>query len=121
LINDFEETKTVRQINNDTDKSEAEQMQALSEHFNKAAQRLFDIVSRSIVKIVIKTTHQTVTDPDHIREFIASINKHQSDVIIDSIKELNEMGIQRTASVECEQCAHQWEQDLDFDPTSFFD
>ena len=121
LINDFEETKAVRSINNSTDKSEADQMHELSEHINKSAHRLFDLVSKSVVKIVIKSNNQTVTEPEHIREFIASINKHQSDVIIDSIRELNEMGIQRTASVECQQCAHQWQQDLDFDPTSFFD
>jgi DNA-directed RNA polymerase subunit M/transcription elongation factor TFIIS len=121
LLNEFDEVRALKVIDGNTEQTETEKMTTLSHHVNTMAGRTFDIVANSITKIVIKEGNQTVTDQAHIAEFIKGISKEQAQAIMAAIKELNNSGVGKTANLKCEKCDHSWEQEIDFDPTSFFD
>ena len=121
LLNEFDEKKALKIIEMNEEINETEKMASLSRHVNNMAMRTFDIVANSISKIVIKNSNTSVTDQNHISEFIKGISKEQAEAIMTAIKELNSSGVKKTAGLVCEKCSHEWEQEIDFDPTSFFD
>jgi hypothetical protein len=121
LLNEFDEKKAVKIIEMNEQMSETEKLTELSRHVNAMASRTFDIVANSISKIFIKGSNQTVTDQNHISEFIKGISKDQAEAIMNAIKELNNSGVGKTTKLKCEKCEHEWEQEIDFDPSSFFD
>jgi hypothetical protein len=121
LLNEIEEAQTVKLINSNQEADENEKIAQLSRHVDSMAQRTFDVVSLSIQMIEIVGTKERVTDRTYIAEFLKGITRSQADVIIESIRELNQKGINAKQRFTCTNCTHEWEQGLDFDPTSFFD
>lgn len=120
LINEFEESKSMRMLDNQENLNEIEKIEKLSNLVQSMAERTFNIVSQSVVKIFISQSKEIVTDKNHIAEFMRGISKNQADAIMSAINELNVIGIKNTASLTCESCNNEWEQTIDFDPTSFF-
>ena len=88
------------------------------------ADRTFDIVAKSIVSITILKNDQgqseTITNQEHISQFLKSIDNNQANIIIEKIKAMNNTGINTRINFVCDSCEHEWEQQIDFDPTSFF-
>ena len=121
MINEFEESKALKLMDEKLDVDDTSKMIEISEHVNNIAQRTFDVVAQSLVKIEIKGQKEPVTDRTYLTEFLKGISKSQADIIINAIKELNETGIARTTDVVCQSCSYEWKQPIDFDPTSFFD
>lgn len=121
LLNEVDEARSLKIINDNTELDENKKLEELAHHINKMANRTFDIVAKSITSITITKTGETVTDQTHISEFLKGIGKAQADVIIDQIKQLNQSGIDTKTHFQCSSCNHEWEQNIDFDPTSFFD
>ena len=62
----------------------------------------------------------TVTESEHINEWLVGISKQQADMVIDTVNKLNATGIMKKIQVQCTACEHTWEDPLNFDPTSFF-
>ena len=120
IINEIQETQTIQQLQSNNS-ADVERVAEVAQLVNKMAKRTFDIVAKSITEIEIKTTGETVTDPQHISEFMQGISKFQSDLIINKIKDLNSIGINKEADLVCSSCGHQWTQPVDYDPTSFFE
>lgn len=121
LLNEIEEAQAVKLINSNQELDENQKMAELSRHVDNMAQRTFDVVSLSIQMIEIVATKEIVTDRTYIAEFLKGITRTQADSIIDTIRELNQKGINTRQRFTCTSCSHDWEQILDFDPTSFFD
>ena len=121
MLNEVEESQTLKLLNSDMEMTEQEKMKRLSAHVDNMASRTFHVVSLSIESIEIVSTNERVTDRAYIEEFLKGISNNQADVIIQTIKQLNQTGIDTKNSFICESCGHEWEQNLDFDPTSFFD
>jgi hypothetical protein len=120
MLNEVEESQVLKVINSDDQMTEQDKMKQLSAHVDRMANRTFHVVSQSIQSIQIIQTQETVTDRTYIEEFLKSISSTQADVIIQHIKQLNQTGINTKHSFACDACDHAWEQNLDFDPTSFF-
>lgn len=121
ILNEVEESQTVRIINNNQDLTESEKLQQLSAHVDKMSHSIFTVLSLSVEKIEITSSQEIVTDRSHIDAFVKGISKIQADAIMNMIKELNQSGIDTKVSLKCESCGNDWHSQLDFDPTSFFD
>jgi hypothetical protein len=121
ILNEIEESQTLKLLNANTESDENQKMAQLSEHVNKMAQRTFDVLAMSIESVTIEETGEVVTDSQYIQEFVKGISRTQADVITSSIRTLNQSGLDTVNKFKCESCAHEWSQQLDFDPTSFFD
>jgi len=117
---EFEEEKAIRALDLNKEMDEIEKASKLSESVDRIAQLTFNLVARSIEKIVIHAGDITVTDPTHIREWLLGITKEQSDIVIETVNNLNKVGIMKELTVTCTSCSHQWQDQLSFDPTSFF-
>ena len=118
---EFEEERTIRSM--DVEGANLDEMakaSLLAQGVDRLAQITFNLVARSIEKIIIHKDNITVTDPAHIAEWLVSISKAQSDIVIESVNKLNAIGVMKSINVACTNCGHTWEDPLSFDPTSFF-
>lgn len=120
LLNEVEQAQSVRILENNDTMSDQEKVTEVGFLVTSMASRTFDIAAKSIISVEIVSTGETVTDETQIRDFLKGIQSQQADIILDKIKELNKIGIDSTVNLSCEKCNHQWTQQLDFDPTSFF-
>ena len=84
-----------------------------------------EILSNAIIKVIIPETDEseeiTVTDNEHISEWVLGISKQQADVIIDKLNDINELGIHREVEATCEKCNNEFETKIEFNPSNFFD
>ena len=119
ILNEIQQGQTITQLQN-SDDADLEKVAKIAQVINDMANRTFDIVAKSIESIQIKSTGELVTDQKHLAEFMSGISKTQSDVIINKIRELNQLGVDANISFACNSCKHEWNQQVDFDPSSFF-
>jgi hypothetical protein len=80
----------------------------------------FDLVSKSIVKIDMTKENLTVTDSEHIKEWLMSISFDQANIVIDTVNKMNEQGVPKKLPITCTSCGHDWEDSMSFDPINFF-
>lgn len=79
-----------------------------------------NILAACVVKVVTPDT--TVEDPDHIGEFMLNIPRQWSAKIEEKINEMMSLGMDKNVAVKCQAvpCGHEWETQIEFDPSSFF-
>ena len=79
LLNEIQESQAIRILESNEEFSDTDKMIELSKHVSKMADRTFDILSKSIVSVTIIPSNTTVTNPEHINDFLHNISKHQAD------------------------------------------
>ena len=121
IINEIEEGKANKILASKSDMDTDYQAKEMTKIINRISSGLLDLVSMSVVSVTILSTHEVVDDPEYIKEFVLSLSKNEADAISSKIKDLNKSGIESTKHFVCNDCAHEWDQNIDFDPTSFFD
>ena len=117
---EFEEEKIIKSLDLDKESDEFRKAGHLSESVDRLAQITFDLVSRSIVKIIMVKENIEITDQKFISEWLREISQKQSEIVIDTVNNLNKAGVLKEISMTCTACNHQWVDQLNFDPTSFF-
>jgi DNA-directed RNA polymerase subunit M/transcription elongation factor TFIIS len=118
---EFEEEKLLRQLNSENAEiDELLKAGKMAESVERLSRITFSLVSRSIEKVIMLKTQTTVTNRDHINEWLMSISKQQADLVIESVDKINKVGVMKTMNVQCTSCGHTWEDALSFDPSSFF-
>jgi hypothetical protein len=118
---EFEEEKLLRAIDESNKKlDELEKAGILAESVDRISKITFDLVSKSIEKIVLLQTGDTITDQKHINEWLTNISKKEADIVIESVNKLNSVGPKKDFQAQCKKCEHVWTETLNFDPTSFF-
>ncbi len=116
---EFEEEKMLQSLMN-PDLNEFAKAHLAAESVDRLSKITFDLVSRSIEKVVMVKENIIVTEHDFINEWLQSINKLQADAVILKVNELNKIGLNNKVSVKCQSCAHEWDEVLNFDPINFF-
>ena len=129
----FEETKLLQHLLS-AETSDEEKARLFNKSFEKIAELNLDLVSYCIRSIQIPSG--PVTDQAFIREFIRKAKKDKIRKIQDGIKHLSSLGIDRKMKINCpgqitkkdddgnarvSDCKHEWETELVFDPSNFFD
>jgi T4 bacteriophage base plate protein len=121
LLNEVDQVQRLKILGEREYEHEPDRMREIGQFIQTMAQRTFQVVARSIVSVHILDGNITVSDSEHIAEWLRSIDKSQADIIIGKIKELNQVGINTTTNFQCESCNHEWQHDIDLSPISFFD
>lgn len=121
LAKEFDEQRTLRAIDSDNkDLDDFEKTRILGESIERISKITFSLVAKSIEKITMVKEKISVTDPEHISEWLINISKNQADAVIQAVNRLNDVGVQKKVTVTCTNCNHEWEETLSFDPISFF-
>lgn len=117
----FEENKVLKSLNNPA-LSEEEKLHSVSNAVKKLSELNFDLITECITAIKHEEKGINVTDKGDIKEFIFNIPRDDAKAINDKIAKINSIGIKKKYNVVCtnEECKHEWDVDLDIDPTSFF-
>lgn len=79
------------------------------------------ILADCIVKVV--TPDGEVENAEHIADFMRNISKAWVSKMEEKIVEIMGLGMDKTITVECQSpvCGHQWDTQIEFDPSSFFE
>jgi hypothetical protein len=121
LQREYQEEAALRVMSSsDQNITEFDRARILGESVERLSRITFDLVSKSIEKIVMVNENIVVTDPAHISEWLVSINKGQADAVIKAVDSLNKIGVQKSIKAQCTSCGHTWDEELGFDPMSFF-
>lgn len=115
----FEQFKIAKNIGNDK-LSDEDRMKIFSKSFNEISNLNVQLITNCIVKITQESEDLQVTDPKFILEFLQNIEKHVFNQLDELIKEINSIGVNKMFNAVCEECKHEWEAAIDFNPINFF-
>jgi hypothetical protein len=111
----FEETRRIQSIEGQPDEVKAQTIAGSL----KRITALSELMLNDCV-VAVETPQGTVTDPNHIREFLADIPRDWTKRMEVGLKDLNSYGLSKKIKPTCSKCQHTWETELEFDPSSFF-
>ena len=118
---EFESEKTLKLLDNSTkDISELEKANILANAVDEFSKITFELVSRSIEKIVIVKDDITITDRNSINEWLVNIDRNLATIVINSVDKLNKIGVSKEVTIQCPSCNHVWQDPISLDPSSFF-
>jgi len=120
ILNELERSQALRILESDDSISDNDRLIKISKQVTAMTDRTFALVSKSVVAITIISTQETVTQREYIDEYVQGLTKIQADAIMEKIRDLNDIGIKNDYQFQCHNCMHEWHQQLDMDPTSFF-
>jgi len=115
----FEQYKVTERLL-DANTSDDERMKSFSEEFNKLAKLNAQIIANCIVKIVQEEEGIEVIDRNDINGFLENTEKKVFETIDQLIKDINDIGVSKHFPAKCEECNHEWEAAIDFNPVNFF-
>ena len=114
----FEQSKLTRSIENESITDE-ERLKIFATAFKELSDITYTLTCNSVVKVVDESNNVNVNDKEFIKDFLQNIDKKSIDQISDLIKEINQIGIKRVFTAQCEKCNHTWESEIDFNPVNF--
>ena len=114
----FEKQKFLRQIG-EGEMSEEERNNVLSESLKQITELTINLISKSIAAIQIPGA--VVVDFEQIKEFLRESDRSLFRKIRDHVIELTQSSQIKPLNVECTECQHQYQQEMNMDMTSFFD
>jgi hypothetical protein len=112
----FEEQRKLQGVEGEDQASQSLQM---SRSMARLANLNSDVMAECVIKVVVPTG--AVTDRQSIREFMGNISKVWTDKINAKLMELLSLGIDKHFPMQCSECKHQWNADIEFNPATFFD
>lgn len=114
----FEETRRLQALENETmnGQQRAKEVSLTMERIDGANK---EVLLDCVYKVVVEEGE--VTNKLEIQQFLANIPKPWTEKIDEKIKTLNDSGIDKSLHVTCEQCAHEWDTEVEFDPANFFE
>jgi len=119
-IANFHSTRSLQAIQGIED--EMDQLKAFNENFMKIAALNFELLVDSIASISGKTPEGeefVVTDNKQIQEFMENCDRRVGKRISEEVQSMGEIGINKTAQLECEKHGV-FETQIGFDPVNFF-
>lgn len=96
-----------------------QKLELFNKAFNEATQLTMEIITENIVSVVLND-EITVTNQDHIKEWVYNMDKDTYHIIVKAIQDLSESEINNEATVKCPSCDHSFNTIIDLNPVSFF-
>jgi hypothetical protein len=117
----FNETRRLQAAQQNSDLTEEQRTAEMRISMEKISNLEASITANCVYKIVTPTA--TVTDPGFIAEFLNQTNSKFVKQVENALIEMNDSGLNKTLKVKCSnvECGHEWETNVEFDPTSFFE
>lgn len=118
----FEEQRILAEVEKETSElDEFKKAEMMAQSIERIARLTFELVSRTITSIeIIDAARSSVTNRDHINEWLVNVDKSTADAVIDAVNRLNLIGPPKSLQIQCQSCHHAWEEGLNFDPVLFF-
>jgi hypothetical protein len=122
ILRQLEERKVLGAIEDDDSiENNLEKADLFAKSIEKMSRLTFRLVADSITSIeVLGKDQQYVVDKDYITEWLTNINKQTADTVISAVSLLNQIGPVKTSRAQCDNCGHQWDEVMNFDPALFF-
>lgn len=101
---------------------EFERLKAFSENFKQIATLNFELLIDSVASIKGETPQGEpflVTDRRNITEFLENCDSDVGKLIDSKVTEVNKIGINKTFTIICSNCSHEFTKELTFDPVNF--
>jgi len=114
----FEQSRIVAVVNN-IDMAEEEKQQRFNEIFRKMTEYTVRNVSNSILRIVTPDG-QTVSDADHIADFVRNSERQLYEAIKNYVTEINKGIPEKIVNTQCAECSEQYTTPFTFDQANFF-
>lgn len=121
----LETRKLLEQYKNTLDDDELTKLSKYSKTFQEVARLSVEILIDGIESLEFadgksyRTVPNDEENREHINEWVQNITNKQVDTIRDKVKEINEVGIEKTLNVQCEKCSHEWTTEVDYNPVNF--
>lgn len=110
--------ETARKLQMLEEKTDAEKIETVNEGYQKLTMLEIEMISDCVIKIASPVGD--VSNRLQIAEFVNNIRSDWSKKLSDKMKELNEYHLDKSISVHCTKCEHEWESTVEVDPSSFF-
>ena len=114
----FEKQKILTQMST-TEMSDEERNKMLSESLKQITNLTINLISKSIAAIQIPGA--VVTDIEQIKEFLQQSDRTVFRKIRDHVIDLTQKTQIKPLDVECSECHHKYQQEINMDMTSFFE
>jgi hypothetical protein len=114
----FERQKFLQQMG-EGDMSEEDRNHVLAESLKQITNLTINLISKSIAAIQVPGA--VVTDVEQIKEFLQESDRTLFRKIRDHVIDLTQASQIKPLNVECSQCQHKYQQEINMDMTSFFD
>ena len=91
--------------------------------FNRIAELLVELTADSVVAIWDPEGNFIDATPAQILEWIKNVPRKDSEALQAKIAEINATGVYKKVGLVCdnEECKHEWEADVSFDASDFFE
>ena len=99
---------------------ENNRIKAIGSAFNQLAQFNYGVLVNSVKYIKIPDSDQIVNDYEQILEFIDNVEAKIGKEIDNAVSSINNGGINKIHKTACEECEHEYDIPVDFDPVTFF-
>jgi hypothetical protein len=114
----FQEARKM-QLMEQSNASEDEKQKELTQSFKVISHMNTKSIVNSIMVVVVPEGQ--VTDKNHIYQFMNNIPADWTKRIEEQMKIINETGIQKKQTVACSKCQAEFETNIEFDPSNFFE
>lgn len=114
----FEEAQLNNILDSD-DITEEQKIELLTKAFKNIAQYSVETIAKSVKSIV--TPETTVTEKEHIEEFLRNAESEQYDAIKKHLVKLRSIEELKPVHIKCEECEHEFDKRYTLDMTTFFD
>jgi hypothetical protein len=114
----FRETRAAQALEFAEDLSEEEKSEKINTIMNNITRTTLYGTSCAVVKITVPDAE--VTNPTHIAEFLEKTDSKTMKKIKQKVDEVNQKGVDKSFQAQCGGCGHEWNAEVEFDPSSFF-
>ena len=114
----FEQQKILQQMSNG-EMTDEQRNHVLTESLKQITNLTINLISKSIAAIQIPGA--VVTDLEQIREFLQESDRTLFKKIRDHVIDLTQASQIKPLNVECSECHHKYQQEINMDMTSFFE
>lgn len=119
-IQTFHQMRMEAILNNNDSISDEKKLELFNTAFAEATKLTIELVADNIVAVELDNV--TVTEKEHIFEWVQNMDKQTYKIIVDKIKELSSNTLDKTMTVQCSnpECNQTFETLIDLNPVSFF-
>ena len=103
------------------DLSDEEKASKAAESYKKAVDLTIELIPGSIISVHNEDEDLITDDPSYRKEWIDKASRNDTKVSEKKLKVLNSTGIPRKMPIECNECNQEWETEISFDPSHFFE
>ena len=116
----FNEGKFLQMLTEE-DLSEEEKAGKAAESYKKAVKLTVDLLTTCIMGVYDKEGQLLTDKEEHIKEWLENSSRKEIKKVEETVKKLNETGVNKDVELVCDACSHEWTTQIEFDPSSFFE